>query len=249
MSLSIDQIYVITLDHSQDNYDSILERINRLGLPVGTSYQIIEGVNGRQLFKSEDGRKAYGIKFYERWPMGGSDWWSRPVTVGEAGGICSHIKVWEDANRKGYENILIIEDDFNPIETIDWNVFNELKGYDYDIVFLSRLLVNHPGVYDSSVGLNNFVKPGYSYQTHCYVMSKLGIQKLIDTNLETLKQNIIVSDEFLPATYTWHPRQDLRAMYNQNMNALALKWNPVSQLRHEAAGNSETAPIEGIDFN
>jgi glycosyl transferase family 25 len=246
--LKIDRVYIITLNHTPENYSSLVERLNLLGVPPGTSYQIIEGVNGRELFKTIEGREAHGIKFYEDWAVGGNEWWSRPVTVGEAGGICSHIQVWEDANRNGFDNVLIIEDDFNPIETIDWNVFNELDGYDYDIVFLSRLMVNHTGVHDSNVGLNNFVKPGYSYQTHCYVMSKSGLKKIVETNLETLKQNIIVSDEFLPATYTWHPRQDLRAMYNQNMNALALKWNPVSQLRHEAAGNSETAPIEGIDF-
>ena len=246
--MKIDRVYIITLNHTPENYSSLVERLDRLGVPPGTSYQIIEGVNGRQLFKTIEGREAYGIKFYEDWAIGGTGWWGRPVTVGEAGGICSHIKIWEDANRNGFDNVLIIEDDYNPIETIDWNVFNELEDYDYDIVFLSRLLVNYDGVYDSNVGLNNFVKPGYSYQTHCYIMSGAGIKKLVETNLETLKQNIIVSDEFLPATYTWHPRQDLRAMFNQNMNALALKWNPVSQLRHEAAGNSETAPIEGIDF-
>jgi len=247
--MKIDNIYLITLDHSQQSYDSLIDRLNKLGVPTGTPYKIIEGVNGRQLFKTEEGRNEYGIKFYDNWAQGtNNEWWNRPVTTGEAGGICSHIKIWEDAYRNGYENILIIEDDFNPIETIDWSVFTELQNYDWDLIFLSRLLVNHPMVKDFNVGLTNFVRPGYSYQTHCYVLNKSGISKLVETNLQTLKQNIIVSDEFLPATYTWHPRQDLRSMYNQNMSALALKWNPVSQLRFEAAGNSQTQPVEGLDF-
>ena len=33
------------------------------------------------------------------------------------------------------------------------------------------------------------------------------------------------------------------------MNVLAFKSNPVLQDRYEAANNSQTSPIEGIDFN
>ena len=103
-------------------------------------------------------------------------------------------------------------------------------------------------VKDTNVGLESWVKPSYSYQTHCYVLNYDGAKKLVETNVPTLKQNIIVSDEFLPATYTTHPREDIRKMFIQNMNVLALKSNPVIQDRYEAANNSQTSPIKGIDF-
>ncbi len=246
--MKIDKVYIITIEHSEEHYNSLIERLDQLKLPDGIPFQIWSGVEGRELFKTEQGRKDYGIKFYDKWNIGGN-WWGRDVTTGEAGGICSHVEVWEDAYEKGYQNVLIIEDDFEPVGVIDWNCFDELHNYDYDLIFLSRLLnKRHKNVYDSNVGLDHFVKPGYSYNTHIYIMSYDGIKKLKETNLDILRNNIIVSDEFLPATYAWHPRQDLRALFNQNMNALALNWDPIGQFRSEDNGNSSTSPLKGVDY-
>lgn len=246
----LDKIYVITLDHSQESYNSILDRIGVLNLPEPIPYEIIQGVNGRELFVTEEGRSTYGIKFYDNWVQSGSPWWGRGVTTGEAGGICSHIKIWEDVHKNGYNRVLILEDDFVPTGPFDWNSLNELTDYDYDIAFLSRILQGqHNGVVDSKIGLKSWVKPGYSFQTHSYILTNTGVEKLVSTNLKTLKENIIVSDEFLPATYTWHPRQDLRSMYNQNMNAVAyIDGQCIRQSRFEAINNSLTSPIEGIDY-
>jgi len=249
----LDKIYIITLDHSQENYNSILDRIGVLELPEPIPYEIIQGVNGRELFVTEEGRESFGIKFYENWDTWKVDkgtWWGRGVTTGEAGGICSHIKIWEDMYQNGYERILILEDDFEPTGPFDWESLSELDGYDYDIAFLSRILQSsHDGVVDYKIGLDNWVKPGYSFQTHCYILTKSGVTKIVETNLDTLKQNIIVSDEFLPATYTWHPRSDLRGMYNQNMNAVAyIESQCIKQSRFEAINNSLTSPVEGIDY-
>lgn len=249
MSLHLDKVYVITLDHSQENYDSLIERINRLGLPVGTTYHIVQAVNGRQELADYEDRIRQGVSFYDGWALEtGSKWWTRPVTVGEAGLTLSKIKIWEDAYEKGYENIMILEDDFDPREGLDWTVFDELDNYDWDLIYLGRILQTvFDGVKDQRVGLQNFVKPGFSYQTHAYVLSREGLRKLVETNVQTLRRNLVPADEFLPATYTWHPRQDLRTMFLQNMQALALNTSVVGQLRNETSGQSLTAPVEGVD--
>ena len=57
-----------------------------------------------------------------------------------------------------------------------------------------------------------------------------------------------MSDEFLPSTYTTHPREDIRNMYQRNISALAYRHNIITQLRFEAIGNSLTSPIMGIDY-
>lgn len=253
--MKIDKVYLITLDHSNENVSSLIERLNLLTTPNKTTYEIIYAVNGKELFSTTESRSDYGIQFYDGWDIGGTQWmWNRNVTVGEAGGICSHIKIWEDAHRMGYDNILILEDDFLPTMPFDWDVFNELNNYDWDIAFLSRLLQSQLSdalnfeIYDTNVGLGSWVNPGYSYQTHAYVLNKSGLNKLIKDHLPILKNNIIVSDEFLPATYTIHPRKDIRDMYIQNMNALAYKWNVIGQTRNLASGNSLTEPLEGIDY-
>jgi GR25 family glycosyltransferase involved in LPS biosynthesis len=111
--MKIDKVYIITIEHSEEHYNSLIERLDQLKLPDGIPFQIWSGVEGRELFKTEEGRKDYGIKFYDKWNIGGN-WWGRDVTTGEAGGICSHVEVWEDAYEKGYQNVLIIEDDFEP---------------------------------------------------------------------------------------------------------------------------------------
>jgi glycosyl transferase family 25 len=246
--MKVDKIYVITIDHSQQNYDSIIGRLNLLCLPP-TEYQIVEGVNGREQLSTPEDRKELGVETYSGWKMEDEyKWWNRAVTVGEAGLTLTKIRIWEDAYAKGYENILILEDDFNPNQPIDWSDFDELEEFDYDLIYLSRILQDgFSGVEDRRVGLRNFVSPGFSYQTHAYILSRNGIKKLVETNVPVLKQNLIAADEFLPATYTWHPRQDLRCMFVQNMQALALNSKPIGQFRNETAGESLTAPIEGID--
>ena len=253
--MQIDKVYIISLDHSDDNVSSLVDRLDQLSVPNQTTYKIIKAVNGRELFANSEGRKSYGISFYDKWNIGGDQWmWNREVTSGEAGGMCSHIEIWEDAYKMGYDNILILEDDFLPLKPFDWNAFNELDKYDWDITFLSRLLqsqLSKPlnfNIYDSEVNLESWVNPGYSYQTHSYVINKSGLNKLVNDHLTTLKNNIIVSDEFLPSTYTIHPRKDIRDMYIQNINALAYRWNVVGQTRNISSGESQTEPIEGIDY-
>jgi collagen beta-1,O-galactosyltransferase len=249
--MKIDKVYIITLDHSVENKTELLNRMMGLGFHDSIEYYVFEGVEGKTKLTTESDRAKYGVKLYDGWVLDDTDikWWSRNVTVGEAGGMCSHIKVWEDAYENGYENILILEDDFEPLHPFFWNAYDEIDGYDYDITFLSRILqTSIDGVTDSEVGLDFWVKPGYSYQTHSYMLTKEGIRKLIETNVPTLKDNIVVSDEFLPATYTWHPRSDMRSLFIQNMNALAYRWNPIDQTRHQGIGNSQTEPIEGIDY-
>jgi len=245
-SIKFDMVYVITLDTSNENVERLINRVKELGLPNDVPIRIWRGTNGKEEFDTIEKREQMGIKFYDDWKIeSGNNWWTRPVTVGEAGGVHSHIRIWEDVVEREYNNVLILEDDFNPTQRFHWNTFDELEGYDWDLVFLSRLRISGD---DSNVGLDNWVKPSYSYQTHCYVLNYDGAKKLVETNVPTLKQNIIVSDEFLPATYTTHPREDIRKMFVQNMNVLAFKSNPVLQDRYEAANNSQTSPIEGIDF-
>ena len=94
----------------------------------------------------------------------------------------------------------------------------------------------------SKIGKNSFIKPSYFYNTHTYVINRNGLEKIISNHLPVLKENIIVSDEFLSAITTGHPRKDLRKLFIPNMNAVATKVNYTGQSRFEMAGNSLTEP-------
>ena len=45
----------------------------------------------------------------------------------------------EDVVEREYDNVLILEDDFNPTQRFHLNTFDELEGYDWDLVFYQDL--------------------------------------------------------------------------------------------------------------
>ena len=138
---------------------------------------------------------------------------------------------------------MIIEDDFTVEEPIEWGIFNELDGYEWDLCLMAHNSL-HEHFSDImkplNIGREHFIRPTFFYNTHTYILSSGGIQKLVEDHLDVLKQNIIVSDEFLSAVTSSHPRPDLREMYITNMSAVATKVNYTGQTRSEGLGNSLT---------
>ena len=136
--MRIDKVYVITIDHRPEYYQELYDRVAELPLPEGTPIQIMSGFIGKRL-RTETGLpyKAYG-----GWDLSyrGNDnfWWTRPVTDGEAGGCISHTLCWEDAYENKYERIMILEDDFTIIKPIDWSIFDEMDGHEWDICLMSH---------------------------------------------------------------------------------------------------------------
>jgi len=66
----------------------------------------------------------------------------------------------------------------------------------------------------------------------------------VEDHLPILKDNVIVSDEFLSAVISTHPRKDLRSLFTSNINAIATKHNWTYQTRYMSVGNSLTEPTE-----
>ena len=247
--MKIDKVYFVSLDLTEEFIDDMISRLTYLTVPHPTEWECIEPVNGRTDLATIEDREKMGVKFYDKWNIGEGTMWNRDVTVGEAGCTLSHIRVWLDAYENGYEKILVLEEDFNPLRQIDWSLCDILDYYDYDFLYLGRKprkLIED--VEDLEIGLDDFVLPGASFNTQAYIITRKGIKKIIKYNLDTLMQNMIVVDEFLTATYTWHPRKDIRNMYFQNMFAIATRYDWVGQTRFPQLGNSQTEPIEGIDF-
>ena len=116
-------VYVITLDRSNENVERLTNKVKELGLPNDVPIRIWRGkTNGKEEFDTIEKREQMGIKFYDDWKIeSGNNWWTRPVTVGEAGGVHSHIRIWEDVVEREYNNVLILEDDFNPTKKFHWN--------------------------------------------------------------------------------------------------------------------------------
>lgn len=242
--MKLDRVYIITMDMSDEYKDELYARALDLPLPSGTPLEYMQGFPGKDLLERPEDFPEY--RLYPDWDLGNPDgwwWWQRPALSGEAGGMISHTKCWEDAYENGYENIMIIEDDFTLNKRIDWSIFNELGDYEWDLCLMSHNSL-HRHFADvarpSHINMEHFIRPTFFYNTHTYILSASGIQKLVEDHLDVLKQNIIVSDEFLSAVITSHPRPDLRAMYISNMSAIATKEDYTGQSRSEAMGNSLT---------
>lgn len=242
--MKIDRVYIITMDMSDEYKDELFERVLNLPLPSNTPVEFKQGFPGKDLLERPEDFPEY--RLYPHWNLNNPEgwwWWQRPALSGEAGGMISHTMCWQDAYEKGYENIMIIEDDFTVEEPIDWDIFKELDGYEWDLCLMAHNSL-HEHFSDImkplNIGREHFIRPTFFYNTHTYILSSGGIKKLVEDHLDVLRQNIIVSDEFLSAVTSSHPRPDLREMYITNMSAVATKVNYTGQTRSEGLGNSLT---------
>ena len=146
-------------------------------------------------------------------------YWQRPVTMGEIGCTVSHYLVWKHAYEMNYQSVLIFEDDidFKLNELVSGlNICSEfIKNNKCDIFYLACI----PWLDDGEVD-ENIVKCEYAYQLHSYVVVRSAMKILLDAGLF---DNLIVSDEFVPALYGNHPRKDIRRLYNANRKLLAYR--------------------------
>lgn len=246
----IDKIYIVSIDWSTENIDSVLNEINQIGLPGEVPYEVL-GVNGYEL--DNDYLSSNNMGVYTKWNLDNSDivisdednrFWHRDVTDGEIGCALSHITIWEDAYKNGYDNILIYEDDIFRSKEMDWSILLEAQSLQYDLLYLGRMLQNgFKGVVDQQIS-NTLCRPGYSYQTHAYMLSKSGIKKLVENHLPVYKRMLFPVDEFLPATYTWTPREELNDIFVKDINAFSLNDQVVEQSRNEMFNNSLTQPTD-----
>ena len=112
--MKIDFIYVINL---ATDSNKIYNNIQNLKFKDDIGFYEFPAVNGWDLvqnkidspyqFKQADWwKKDFGSKHPQ------NDWWSRDLTPGEIGCALSHYQVIEGAYNSGYENVLILEEDF-----------------------------------------------------------------------------------------------------------------------------------------
>lgn len=225
----IDKIYVIHLD-PEHVFDSMYERLSGLGVPEGTSYEIIRAFDGR-VNKLPEG---YGL--YSGWNLknSGNDWWDRDVLPGEAGCMVSHIMVWHKMLEDGVENALILEQDFKPRKSLANLNFDPVR-HNYDIATLGR----SPFAPDDEETINDqWVKPLAYYNSHAYILNKRGAIRLLNTNI---KENLIPADEFLSACQTEHSRDDIRGIFPPILNGFATREEFITQ-----TSNRETSTTEQI---
>lgn len=234
--MKIDCVYVISLHPQTDEYkELIMSRLESLGLEQPFSYFILKATNGLAIPDSEPYTLMPNWKLEDKNLEGVdksiTEFWTREISPGEIGCSISHIRCWEDAMEAGHNNILVLESDFQLKDNIDWK---SVEDHIWDIVHLGRIKQSWYGEGDRPIpGTTELVKPGYGMNAHAYILNKKAIEKFIELDL---RHNLIPVDEFLPATYYHHPREDVRSLFPVSLEAIAWKMNnwPVGQQDNES---------------
>ena len=222
----IDCIYVIALEENLvKKREEIIERVNSLKID---SQQLV-------LFKAVNGfdpKVDFQWSLFN-WKLENSDnsWWNRDMKPGEIGCALSHLSIWKHAYSLNYKKIIILEEDFKPIKQIDPNLINELDQNDWDFCYLGRNKIKE----DQSEVSNNLVIPGYSYNLHAYMLSESGIKNLLQFSFEN---KIMPVDEFIPATFCDHPRQDLNFIW-KDTKAFSFKEDYIGQSSTNTVSSTE----------
>ena len=233
--MKIEHIYVISLRAGDPEVQQdIARRLNACNFEDETPFEVIQAFDGRE------GQIPDGYKVYDGWDVGPdsehswNDWWTRPVLPGEVGCAVSHRTVWEQVVLKGNNNVLILEDDFEPN-----GMFSDLnlsEDAEWDVAVLGRDVIEYDVEEESFEP--GWVKPRHYYNMHAYVLNNSMVaNKLLSGGL---KENVIPVDEYASALNYPHRRDDIRAMFPPLMDFIATEDQYfVTQNRPSIPGESD----------
>ena len=229
----IDFVYATTIEN---NHDYVAEKTNQLNIPNEWKYWVKDGFDAKKFTPSFF--KENNLKKNPLWKIDHSvDWYTREVTDGEVGCALSHIDIWQDTYNDAREATLILEDDFRIDYQVPWNEVYELLDKGYDLIYLGRYKVT-PDQEERDIRFNHmWVEPGYSYNTHAYVLSKRGAKVLVENWVPLYKQNLFALDEFFSVVIGKTHRSDIAHQFADlpKLRAAAPKINFIAQ---EANRNS-----------
>ncbi len=187
-------------------------------------------LDGKDL--TPDSLQGYGLF---PWKIAADNrWWCRSLRKGEIGCSISHWLCWKNAQSTNRNVVLILEDDVylvgDCMARLEAGV-QRLYEYDprWDLLYLGRVPLG-----PDKAACEGIVKPGYSYCTFAYLLTRSGIDALLQTSFD---QAIIPVDEFLSAMYVDHPRGDVKARYPKRISAYAFAPPIAYQLPKRVAGS------------
>jgi glycosyl transferase, family 25 len=230
--------YVVAMQRRQDRLRRFMANVHR-EISIIPSWSI-GGTFDHEKISAADLRS---LKLFD-WQIASSNpWWSRPLRVGEIACTMNHHRCWEHAFHSKHSNSVIFEDDalFGPeLFRLIPPLLERLTQLDFqwDLLYLGR-----ESIFSDQCALGEFVVPGFSYCSYGYVVSDRGLEKLLRYNLPG---HIVPVDEFLPATFMLHPREDVRRTFAPSTKAYALRTNVVAEGSKSVYGSETESSNEVI---
>jgi GR25 family glycosyltransferase involved in LPS biosynthesis len=151
-----DAVYVINLDFRQDRWEEITKMANAAGLAI----------------QRWDATKSADINLEKH---------RKGVRVKKTSCIAcwsSHIRIYRDALEKGYQRILVLEDDaLIPADLYEQveNWFNKSNITEFDLLYLGSA-----DKYPSAPIGENVALSQYTLLTHAMLFTKAGMEKVIE---------------------------------------------------------------------
>ena len=235
--MKIDFVYIINLNTPNKE---INDKIQQVPWPYPLNYYILDATNGWEVVENPS---ISPLKFKS------ADWWNiessnkfhnRTVTPGEIGCMLSHYQCIELAHKEKYDNVLILEEDFIPSGMFPTpKMFDDIPE-DASIIYLDR-----SQLWDDSKETrinSNITQVGYTYNTHAYIITKKGINEIINSKI---LNNIITPDEFFSAINGKSDRKDaVNIFYNKNFRSYSFNGGYFSQ-----SSNPNTNSLTEFDPN
>ena len=226
--MKIDFIYVINL---ATDSQKVYRNIQKLNFKDDVPFYEFPAINGWDLVENKID-SPYKFKEADWWKLPSNpkepqnDWWSRNLTPGEIGCGLSHYQVIEGAYNSGYENVLILEEDFYLNDEFDKFPEFELNHLndDYSICYLGRSALER----DKEESVNEaLVRCKYTFNTHAYMISRKGMKEILESGY---LDNMIPWDEFFSAINCATPRQDaIKYLGNPDFKSYAFKIDYINQ--------------------
>ena len=243
----IDKILIISLEKDKARREriySLIEREPNKSLAKKTAF--IKGVHFSKI--NEEFLSRNNLDYYRSWPIteqitkeieeeyskessiykvGCGRFYKKELKRGQLGCLLGHIQCWREIVSKGYDSALILEDDSfwdkrlsEELEYLKSQKDSWIKG-GIDFCFLGREshLENREQEWELD---RKYVIPEYSYNSHSYILTYQGAIKLLS---QEPHKKLMSADEFLGASYSRHPRSDIRQLIKRNLNAISLRYN------------------------
>ena len=163
MNNYVDNVYLINMDKDIDRLKKVTKECDK----VNIKFERFSGVKTFDLSKNI--LDKYIPKEIQKY---GTD--------GMIGCGLSHLFIWQDAVKKNYKNILVLEDDVYFSDDFNKyleNVMEELPK-DYDILYLGYKDSICEAKKDTS--FNYIYKPEFPLLTHAMIISNKGLKKLLN---------------------------------------------------------------------
>jgi glycosyl transferase family 25 len=206
----IDRIFVINLERRTLRRQQMEFGLRQLGL-LGEA-EFIPAIDGDSVvtpaWLDEQG---YGVYASWRRPDGDNPWERVDITRGLAACSLTHWRLWRRIVEEDLQAALILEDDVafheNLVERLETSLATlERLRPTWDLFYLRR----NPRAPDRGELTDTIVLPGFSWCTDGYVLHQRGARKVLTLDYHRC---VIPVDEFLPALYAGHHREDVRRLY------------------------------------